>query len=196
MIEVNLLKGKKEFRLPILLGVDLSLINFKFLIIAILLDYCRPFYEDKWRESLVVIQEQVKKSNEEMLRVRKSGQGLEHIQEEIGKANEKEQELNEILVVVKKITESKKNPMSILLNVSKNIPDDLWLNNLVIENDVLLLSGECESYRNIGLFIEKLKGLIFFENNIRLEDSKTLTNEKTGKRTEAFTIKAVIVRYD
>ncbi len=198
MIEVNLSAGRKPFKLPVLLGIfDLGQLNFKLIFLCLLLYYLGiPLVQEKLEEKGRSIIETTAKLNERLENIQKQGKGMRAIQAEIEDFQQQEKRLFEKLEVVRKIIKIKKNPMGILLYISKNIPQDLWLTSLEIQLNEIKIEGESRSYKSIGLFIENLKDAIFFGSSVRLEDSMTVTNDVSGTRTESFKISATIMRFD
>ncbi|MBF0361413.1 MAG: PilN domain-containing protein [Oligoflexia bacterium] len=199
MIEVNLSGAKKQFRLPVFMGVDLNFINFKWIIIVLIFDFSRgAIYEDGWHKDNIDAHKKVEITKKELEKVIEEGKKLEDVKQDVELLEKQEQKLNEKLGVVKKIIKIKKNPMNMLLFVAKNLPEDMWIESIDLLNDQLTISGQAMSYKSIGKFIESLKDSIFFgANNVRLEDSGTQTQiDGASKRFEFFKLKAVISRYE
>lgn len=196
VIEVNLLGNKKPFKLPVILGMDLSELNIKMVIIAIVIDsFGSPYVRDLWKDELKTKDEQINVKRKEIAILKKKKRSYDSIDKQAQELREQETRLKAKLEVVKKVIKLKKNPEKIMHYVAKNIPEDVWLRDFNIENDVLAIRGYSQSYKSIGLFIDSLKSAIFFENRVKLQDSKTIMNEEDKSRLEQFHIKAEIVRY-
>lgn len=197
MIEVNLIGGKKVFKLPVFMGIDLNLINIKWIIVVYVLSLFRPVLEGQWVKNKEQMEKKLTDARNDLEKVKKEGSKLDGLKQEIEALDSQEKRLNEKLSVVKKIIKIKKNPMSILLFVAKNIPVDAWLKAIEIDNDQLTITGEALSYKSIAQFIESLKDSIFFEAaSIKLVDTGTRNEDNSNKRLEFFKLKAVIVRYE
>ena len=123
MIELNLLGEKKPFRMPIVLGVDLSAINFVGMLVAIAFAYIpemfiKSYYEDQMKgiEKLVVVERgKLKKLT---ARVRQN-QGLK---KKLDRFNKRIEELRVKEKQVQSILQTRKNPFNMLLFLAKNIP--------------------------------------------------------------------------
>lgn len=195
MIKINLLVGKKPLDITNVGGFDLSQINLKFLIIAILISYTPEFFlyskfeEDikKENEKLAVVDKKLRESNKKV-------KSLQAIEKQIKALEVLDKQLQDKLNVVRDIIKINTNPVNILLYISKNIPEELWVKEITIENNVLRILGESKSPKSIGDFMDNLKNSIFFRKDVRLPEFKTVT--KDNIRTEDFTIEANIVSYE
>lgn len=197
MIEINLAKVKSRFKLPVVIGIDFNLLNIKLLILVLILYWLgMPKIEEYFAEAPQILESEGAQLRKDLNAVKQLGKKMALVEEQIKELEEQEAILNNKLKYVRKIIKFKKNPMGLLLFISRNIPEDVWLNEIKIQNDKLLVEGESQSYKSIGLFIEKLKESIFLGRGVKLEDSKTSTDEKSGKRFEVFKISATILRFD
>ena len=179
------------------MGVDLSLLNIKFIMVALALHIILvPILTGRWEQEEIDWDESLKKVNVQLAKVKEEGRASKDIQEKVEALNAQEKKLQEKLNVVRQIIKIKKNPLGIMLFLTKNMPPDVWLNTLSLENDALVLEGSSSSYRSIGIFIENLQGSIFFGNSIKLEDSRTVNLEKSKNREEMFKISGTIMRYE
>ena len=196
MIEVNLKVGEKDFRLPVILGLDLNIISIKGIIIALFVHFIvPPIFNDNFLKGLEDIDTKIRGLKRQIRELKKKKKSQQDIQDQIDSFLQKEKKLNNKLVVVKRIIKLKKNPLKILLYISKNIPEDLWLTSMSLENDNIALSGESNSYKSIGRFIENLKKATFFDQSLKLTKSQTRADD-SGRRVEEFEIKAKIVSYE
>ena len=59
--------------------------------------------------------------------------------------------------------------MRILYYIAQNIPENVWLTNVVLKGDTFTLEGESSDYPSVGLFWENLK--ICNKNAIKRENS-------------------------
>ena len=57
---------------------------------------------------------------------------------------------------VKEAISEKKNPAALLLYIAKNTPDDLWLTDLQIKGNELLIKVEALSYPHVGDFVSNI----------------------------------------
>lgn len=196
MIKINLLVGKKPLDMSNLGGFDLSKLNVKHLMIAIILSYLPDFFvldmfkaeQEKYQQNITVLNKQFRTLS---TKVRE----LDNIKKQIEALENLEKQLESKLGIVKTLFSKRSNPVNILLYISKNIPSDLWIKEVTLENNTILFKGESQSFKSIGVFIENLKSSIFFRKDIRLESTVTNTLA-SGVRVEAFSIRGVILSYE
>lgn len=197
MIEINLIVGKKPFKMPTLLGVDLAILNLKMIGLAILISFVPGMFLEGGRE------EEINAANEEVSQLRSQANKLERkvdenkgIQDQVDALNRQEKKLAERLGVVKEIIKLKKNPMNIMLYVAKNIPEDVWIIEFDLTGKNLTLKGQARNYKSIGLFIENLKNSVFFNKDLIMKSSQTIEKPETNSRVEQFEIVGTIARFD
>jgi len=195
MIKINLLPSKKSAGLPVVLGMDLNLVNFKLLLVAMLLNALPGFIKDYWNGEIKTVNEELQAKNNELAALNVKLGGEDSIQKMIDAFTIQETKLKERLGVVKTILKTKKNPSKILYYIAQNIPDDLWLTSVQLNDVNISIKGESISYKSIGLFIENLKNSIFFDKSIRLASSQTKKDNESGKRTEEFEISGIITKF-
>ena len=196
MIKINLLKRKKKFK-AVVLGVDLSQANFRGILIAIIISLLPGIIlYGQWENNTKELQQDINKLKGEIRKLQVESNKLKNIQDEIDAFAKQEVKLQDKLKVVKQIIKIKKNPVNILLYIAKHIPKDIWLTDLNVNNDKLVLKGRSVSYKSIGLFIKNLKSSVFFDKSLDLVSSKTISEKELGVRTEEFEISSTIARYD
>lgn len=122
---------------------------------------------------------------------------LKKIEEQIDALKKLEVTLEAKLVVVREIIDKRQNPFGMLHYVAKNCPSELWLTEVALKNNKLIIKGFAETWKSIGVFLENLKSSIFFDKNIQYEQPRTkLEQYKDWERKEYFEITAGIVRYE
>lgn len=199
MIEINLIEKKAKMQLPVILGMDLNFINWKGLIMAVLISKLGPplVIGDRLKNEFESVEKKNKDLRAQLKDLQKKSRSKKDIEVAIESYIKEEKILQKRLVAVKEVIKQKKNPWRILHYLSKNIPEDVWLNNLTIIDDEFTVQGEAKNYPAIGLFLENLERSVFFiKGQPNLEDSKTIENPKFGIRTESFVVKGKIKTYE
>lgn len=197
MIEINLIVGKKPFKMPTILGVDMALINAKMIGVAIALSFVPGmFLESGWEEEVNTLNAQVEEFQQKVRKLDKKNDDNKNIQEQVDALARQEKKLAERLGVVKEIIKLKKNPMGIMLYIAKNIPEDVWLISLDLENNTLRMKGQSLTYKSIGTFIENLKSSVFFNKDITMTGSRTIEGKEGQSRVEEFDITGTIARFE
>lgn len=197
MIEINLIVGKKPFKMPTILGVDMALINVKMIVVAILLTFVPgALLESDWEPELAAVNLQVEEFNAKIKKLEKKNDDNKSIQEQVDALARQEKKLAERLGVVKEIIKLKKNPMGIMLYIAKNVPEDVWLISFDVENNTIKMKGQSLTYKSIGIFIENLKNSVFFNKDITMAGSRTIEGKDGQSRVEEFDITGTIARFE
>ncbi len=200
MIEINLLEQKKPFKLPVIMGVDLAAINYKGILIAILITYLPDwFLYPAWEEELQAISKEKEVLNEKLQKLEADVRGNDAVKKQLELFNNQIAKLKERSTQVEQIIKQRTNPNKILERVARNIPEDMWLTELAVDGErKVSIQGMSTSYKSIGNFIILLNESLFFGKSLTLSDSKTEEDkdEGQGKRIEIFTIQGRVESYD
>ena len=196
MIKINLLEQKKAPKLPMILGVDLTKISYRTLLGAIAFYFIAQmitssiFTEelDLLKNKVSVRQNKLKKINKEIKANKKLKDQLENFKAQIAKINERAELVNKLL-------KEKGNPIHLLERLARNVPEDLWFDNLKISSSKeISIHGSALKYKSIGDFLRLANKSLFFGKTLFLEKSETKIDKKTKKRIESF--RGKIVTYE
>ena len=200
MIEINLLEKKKAFKAPVILGVDTAKLPWRMIIVASLL---AKFPVDYYKEYTVEIenakQQEVKELNKKLSKLRSELRKNKGIKEQLEAFNQQIERLKERSNQVDKIIKLKTNPKHLLEKMARSAPEDLWFNELKIDDsDKLSVKGGAESYTSIGEFLLSMNDSPIFGGSLQLKDSKTEEETQDGIsfREESFLIEGDIKLYD
>jgi len=200
MIELNLLEKKEPFKLPVMLGVDLNNLNFIMIGVAIFIYYVpeifiRSSFEDKIKveeESLAKITAETSKLTSESLKDNQVKTQLEAYNNQVEKLKVRSAQVDEILKI-------RTNPKKILEKIARSIPDDLWFDQLKInENRDVLIIGGAYSPRSIGEFINNINESPYFGSSITpvKQENKKETIDGQTISYESFELKGKVKNYD
>lgn len=191
MIKVNLLVGKKPLDITNVGGFDLSKLNVKYLIIAIVLSYVPDiFVYDFFKNKEADLQKLVFFHNKNFKAVNTKVRSLKNIERQIKALENLERKLKDKLNIVKEIIKKRVNPMNVLLYVSKNIPEDVWLTDISLEEKQFTLKGKSKTVKSVGVFHDNLKNSIFFRKDIKLSNLNPVNN------VTDFQIDAYVISYE
>ena len=195
MIELNLSPSKKSGGITDVAGIDLSLINVKMMVIALLIWFVpEPVLVGMWDDETKSYRSQFTKLNTEYKKLQRNVRKMQNVQKQVDALKEQEEKLARKLDTVKKIINKRQNPYLILKYVAENIPPEIWLQSIKLTDRNLLIKGYAKDYKNIGTFINALKNSIFFQN-VDYESASDLKAEIKGRRVETFQIKTTVVRF-
>ena len=198
MIEINLSTVKKPLDLANVGGLDLSKLNIKLVVLAILFLYIPDFFLVGNLEELRVaadgeLQAMILKKNKLTKRVN----SLKEFDKQVQQLKRRELQLTEKLEVVKSILTTKRNPWNILVYIAKNIPPEIWLTQIEFKEDELTFRGLSLDYANQGVFLDNLKKSIFFDKKITYSKIPLTTSATDAEKSMApFEVKARITRFE
>ena len=178
------------------MGIDVTKINYKFLIVSIILYYipgCHIYprfktAEENSRSEIAVLNKENKGYVEKLKKNKDVGKKIEEF-------NKKIQDLKVKTKQIEKILKVKTNPMPALERIAKDIPEDLWLTKIMLDNNTeISIEGMSYSFRSISNFISVINDSKYYNRSLGVVDSKTLMENYKGKkrRVESFVIKGQI----
>jgi Tfp pilus assembly protein PilN len=196
MIKINLSAAQKQVDISNLAGFDFTKLKIKAVIIACVVIYLPDFLLMPMLESEFTARTQefsVLQSQSSSLK-RKVSQSAA-LEKQIRELKAQEENLGKKLTAVKEAISLKRNPANLLLYISKNMPEDLWIKELSIEAETMLIKGEALSYTSIGNFVNNLRSSVFIKDaNIKSTTSNIRESDK--RRIETFEISFAIARFE
>ncbi len=177
-------------------GFDFTKIKIKLVAIAIAILYIPDFVlVPMWEEEMTQLNMELTAKRQELGALRSKVSKTSALEKQIRELKAQEENLSQKLVAVKQAISEKRNPSSLLLYIAKNIPKELWIKELVLENQDLVIRGEALDYTSVGNFINSLKSSVFIkEANIISTKSEVRENDK--KRIESFEVKFLIGKFE
>lgn len=198
MIEINLITGKKSGSLTAIGGVDFNKLNIKMIIVAILSLYIPEiFLVQHFDGEIEKANQKNKKLQTELREINKKVRSMKAVEEQVAELKKQEEQYARKLVVVKKIINKRQNPFKVFYYVAQNIPPDVWINSIELEEKRLVIVGYSKSWQSIGIFQENLRNSIFFSKDMQYtQPTQTNTLNNKDNRLSAFQITANIVRFE
>jgi Tfp pilus assembly protein PilN len=196
MIKINLSAAQKQVDISNLAGFDFTKLKIKAVIIACVVIYLPDFLLMPMLESEFTVRTQefsALQSQSSSLK-RKVSQSAA-LEKQIRELKAQEENLGKKLTAVKEAISLKRNPANLLLYISKNMPEDLWIKELAIEAETMLIKGEALNYTSIGNFVNNLRSSVFIKDaNIKSTTSNIRESDK--RRIETFEISFAIARFE
>jgi Tfp pilus assembly protein PilN len=196
MIKINLSNAKKQVDISNIGGFDFTKLKIKPLLLFMVLIYLPdfllvPMWEEERTTTAAVIDEKQGKLSSLKRKVSQS----QDLDKQIRELKAQEENLGKKLTAVKQAINEKKNPATILLYIAKNIPNELWIKELTITSDQMVVKGEALNYVSIGEFVNSMKSSVFVRDHKILNTSNML-RETDKRRIEIFEIQFAIARFD
>lgn len=200
MIELNLLEKKQPLRLPTVLGMDLNSINLKMLGIALIIYYIPGMIldanlADKISEVETQLNEVQEKNNQLKNEINKDT----NIKDQLEAYRIQESKLKTRSAQVDEILKNRTNPKKVLEKIARSIPEDLWFNELVInDKNEVTISGGSYSSRAIGEFISIINDSPYFGGSITpsKQENKQETLDGVITGYDLFELKGKVINYD
>lgn len=193
MIEVNLSPSKRAGNAQHL--ELLSLVNVKMMFIALLIWFVpESILIDMWNDEIKSHNTQYQKLNDEFKKLQRQVRKMQNVQKQVDALKEQEQKLARKLETVKKIINKRQNPFLVLRYIAENIPKNVWLESVELNDRSLILKGYAKKYQDLGSFITSLKSSIFFQT-VDYGKPDGMPDTIKGERLEAFQITTNVVRF-
>lgn len=196
MIKINLSTAKKQVDISNIGGFDFTKLKIKPLLLFMVLIYIPDFVlVPMWDQEREELNQQVNAKQAKLSSLKRKVAQSQELEKQIRELKAQEENLGKKLIAVKEAISEKRNPSSLLTYIAKNIPDSLWIKELVINADQMVIKGEALDYTSIGNFVNSLRSSIFIrEANITSTANAVRDSDK--RRIETFEVKFQIGRFD
>lgn len=196
MIKINLSSNKKAVDISNLGGFDFTKLKIKPLLIVIALIYLPDFVIlPMWESERMTKEQDIQAVEAKVASLKRKITASQDMERQIKELQAQEENLGKKLAAVKQAISEKKNPSTLLLYIAKNIPDNLWILNLSIDDNQMMIKGEALDYTSIGNFINSLRSSVFI-TDANIVSTSSATREADKKRIESFEVKFTIGRFE
>lgn len=196
MIKINLLYNAGSSGEGTLTRIGLDQANWKLIAVAAFFYFSVNWGLDKYSRIGIASQmAELKDIEEKVSKVRGYLDKHKKTKETLQKYNSDIKRLSNMIDQVENLLKEQKNPVSLLESIARNIPNDMWLTELIIaEDDSIMIKGGSKSYKLINKFVEDLNKMPYFDGPLMIGNSNTVgggPNNK-GDRYEAFEMRGKI----
>ena len=196
MIKINLSNEKKQVDISNVGGFDFSKIKIKALLLVIVIIYIPDFIlYPMWEEEKTVATQEIDAKQARLSSLKRKVTQSEDLEKQIRELKAQEENLGKKLTAVKQAISEKRNPSSILLYIAKNIPAELWIKELSIDNEKMIIKGEALDYTSIGNFVQNLKSSVFIRE-ANIVGTNSVVRKSDNRRIETFEVNFGIARFD
>lgn len=196
MIKINLSSNKKAVDISNLGGFDFTKLKIKPLLIVIVLIYLPDFVIlPMWESERMTKEQDIQAVEAKVASLKRKITASQDMERQIKELQAQEENLGKKLAAVKQAISEKKNPSTLLLYIAKNIPDNLWILSLSIDDNQMMIKGEALDYTSIGNFINSLRSSVFI-TDANIVSTSSATREADKKRIESFEVKFTIGRFE
>lgn len=196
MIKINLTTTQKQADLSNVGGFDFTKLKFKAVGLALFLIYIPDFFlVPMWEEDMNTKQSELQTLQGEVNSLKRKVSKSATYEKQIRELKAQEENLVKKLTAVKEAISLKRNPSNLLLYISKNMPSELWIKELSIERQTMMIKGEALSYSSVGNFVANLKSSVFIKD-ANIKSTNSIVRESDKKRLEVFEVQFEIARFE
>ena len=196
MIKINLSTAKKQVDISNVGGFDFTKLKIKPLLLIIVLIYIPDFVlVPMWDQEREEVNQQVNAKQSQLSSLKRKVAQSQELEKQIRELKAQEENLGKKLVAVKEAISEKRNPSSLLTYIAKNMPETLWIKELDINADQMIIKGEALDYTSIGNFVNSLRSSIFIRE-ASITSTSNAVRDSDKRRIETFEVKFLIGRFD
>lgn len=196
MIKINLSVAQKQVDISNIGGFDFTKIKIVPVLIAMVLMYAPDFFLiPMWETELNEKNQELASLQTELSSLKRKVSQSATMEKQIRELKIQEENLGKKLTAVKEAISQKRNPANLLLYISKNIPEDLWLRELSIDDQAMIIKGEALSYTSVGNFVNNLRSSVFIKD-ANIKNTTSTVRESDKRRIESFEIHFAVARFE
>lgn len=196
MIKINLSTAKKQVDISNIGGFDFTKLKIKAVLLCIGLIYVPDFVLiPLWEKEREELNQGVSAKEANLSSLKRKVSQSKELENQIKELKAQEENLGKKLTAVKQAISEKRNPAPILLYIAKNMPPELWIKELELDQEKMTIKGEAFDYTTIGNFVNSLRSSVFIRN-ADISNTSSYTRQTDKRRIEAFEVKFGIARFD
>ena len=117
-------------------------------------------------------------------------QQLRSVLAQVQKFESSKAQLQQRVTLIEQLRRGQSGPVHILDEISKAVPERLWLTEMTEKGDDIVLAGMTTSLTGLSDFVANLEASTWFKKPVDIVDSQVTTDPKNGDIFK-FSIKAV-----
>ena len=130
------------------------------------------------------------KVDEDLARGEREMQQLRSVLAQVQKFEASKAQLQQRVTLIEQLRRGQSGPVHILDEISKAVPERLWLTDMTEKGDNIVLAGMTTSLTGLSDFVANLEASTWFKKPVDIVDSQVTTDPKNGDIFK-FSIKAV-----
>ena len=135
------------------------------------------------------LQSESKRVDEEIARAETETQQLRSVLSQVQKFETRKAQLQQRVTLIEQLRKGQTAPVHLLDEVSRSVPDRLWLTGMTQQGTSFTLDGQTTSLTALSDFVTNLESSPWFKRPVEIVDSQVDHNEQTGELVR-FTVKA------
>lgn len=196
MIKINLSSAKKQVDISNIGGFDFTKLKIKPLLIIIALIYVPDFVlVPMWEQERNTMNEELNTKQSKLSTLKRKVAQSQDLEKQIRELKAQEENLEKKLTAVKQAISEKRNPAPLLLYIAKNMPAELWIKDIQISQEQMVIKGEALDYTSIGNFVNSLRSSVFIRD-ANIASTTSIVRPSDKRRIETFEVKFGIARFE
>ena len=122
-------------------------------------------------------------------------QQLRSVLGQVQKFETRKAQLQQRVTLIEQLRRGQTGPVHVLDEVSKSVPDRLWLTTMVQKDKEFTIEGRTTSLTALSDFVANMEGSRWFKRPVEIVDSQVEPNPQTGDLVR-FTIRALFENLD
>lgn len=115
---------------------------------------------------------------------------LSRIMQDVRLFEEQKGQLQQRVTLIEQLRKGQSGPVHMLDEISRAVPDMLWLTDIKQVGNDLSIGGRCTSQIALTIFVANLEASGYFKKPVEIVDTQVQTVQETQAELVTFTIKA------
>jgi len=128
--------------------------------------------------------------DEDLVKGEREMQQLRSVLAQVQKFEASKAQLQQRVTLIEQLRRGQSGPVHILDEISKAVPERLWLTDMTQKGDDIVLAGMTTSLTGLSDFVGNLEGSTWFKKPVDIVDSQVMSDAKNGDIFK-FSVKAV-----
>jgi type IV pilus assembly protein PilN len=129
--------------------------------------------------------------DEQIVQAEAETQQLRSVLAQVQKFESQKAQLQQRVTLIEQLRRGQTGPVHVLDEISKAVPDRLWLTEMTQKGQEITLAGVTTSMTGVSDFLANLEGSAWFKKPVDIIDSEMSSDPKTGDLVK-FSVKATI----
>jgi type IV pilus assembly protein PilN len=128
--------------------------------------------------------------DQDLVKGEREMQQLRSVLAQVQKFEASKAQLQQRVTLIEQLRRGQSGPVHILDEISKAVPERLWLTDMTQKGDNIVLAGMTTSLTGLSDFVANLESSTWFKKPVDIVDSQVMSDPKTGDIFK-FSVKAV-----
>jgi Tfp pilus assembly protein PilN len=200
MIKINLVAPRKVKAQGALTGINFAMIKWKWAVSFLVVYLASSYYmAQDWESKKQAVNQEMSGYDTQIKKLDKEIASNKDVKEMLKMFEDQVEKLRSRADTVQEIIKAKINPEKVLERLARDIPEDVWLNEMVINPDkTISMKGAALTYKDIGEFLVRANESRFFNKSLQLKNSSTeeVSVRSYKRRVEQFEVSGLVSTFE